>query len=104
MSIGMAQPKAAVEQWDAVAEMAVDLAAEVILGMQCLGDETERNGFAGRLQAKHPVHRCRPLDVAAREIPPPVAAAGKSLGEFLGQGTIVLAPNRRPEMSKAAGK
>ena len=57
MSIGMAQPKAAIEEWDAVAERAINLAAEVILGMLGPGDKPERNGFAGRLQAQHAVHR-----------------------------------------------
>jgi hypothetical protein len=49
MSIGVAEPEDAIDERDAIAEVAIDLAAQVIFGVKRLGDEAERHGLAGRL-------------------------------------------------------
>jgi hypothetical protein len=106
MSIGVAEPEDAIDERDAVAEMAIDFAAQVVLGMKRLGDEAERHGLAGRLKAKHPIHRRRPLHMTAREVPSPDAAAGQRLGELLGPRLAILAfaCEHRSEMPEAACK
>jgi hypothetical protein len=62
--------------------------------------------LAGGLEAKHPVHRRRPLHMTAREVPSPDAAAGQRLGELLGPRLAILAfaLDRRSEMPEAASK
>ncbi len=102
MPIGMTEPEGLVEDGNAVAEMPVDLAAEVVLGMERLGDGTESHGLAGGLQAEQPVHRRRPVHMAAREVPAPDAAAGQRFGQLFGEGIFVLAPGRGGEIPEAA--
>ena len=102
MSVGVTQAEATVEQGGAVAEMPVDRAAQIVLGMQSLRDGPERHGFVARLQAEQPVHRRRPMHMAAGEVPAPDAAAGQRLGQLLGQGPRVGARGGRREVPQAA--
>ncbi len=102
MSVGVAQPEAPIEEGSAFTEMPVDLAAQIVFGMQRLGDDTEGHGFVARLQAEQPVHGRRPLHMAAGEVPAPDAAARQGLGQFLGQRAAVLARSCRSEIPEGA--
>src|SRR5262245_50602622 len=82
MSIGVTESEAAVKARDAIAEMTVNLAAQFILRVERLGNEAKRHGFAGRLQAKHPIHRRRPPHMTPRKVPPPDATASQRLIEL----------------------
>ena len=63
--------------------------------MQRLGDGAEGHGLAARLKTEQPVHRRRPVHMAAGEVPAPDAAAGQRLGQLLGERAVIRARRRR---------
>ena len=104
MSVGMAQAEALIEFASAVAQVAIDGGAEIVIGMQRLGDGAVGHGLVERHPAEDAIHRARPMHVPAREVPAPDGASGQGLGEVTGH--VVLFPRclRRGEVPDAAAE
>ena len=104
MTGGMAEAEAAVEEGESVAQVPVDLAAEIVFGMERAGDDAEGHGLVVRVEAKQPVHWRRPVHVAAGEIPAPYAAAGQRLGQLARKRAAHRSRRGGSEIPKSAGK
>jgi hypothetical protein len=72
--------------------------------MQRLSNRAEGHGLVAGLQAKHSVHRARPVHVAAGEVPTPNTAAGQRLGQLSGKGAFIRARGGWREIPQAAGE
>ena len=104
VTVGVAQPEAAVEHRRALAETPVDLAPQIVVGMQSLGDGTEGHRLTGRLEPEEAVHRRGPVHVAPREVPAPDAATRQRLGQLLGERAVIGARGARGEIPQPARK
>ena len=104
MAVGMAHAEALIEMRFAVAQMAIDDGAEIVVGMERLRDGAEGHGLVDRHPAKRPVHRRRPMDVSARQIPSPHGASRQSFGEVTGSNIVLFARLGRGEIPDAAAK
>ena len=102
MAVGVAQAETLIEGRKPIAQMAVELALEIVVGMERLGDHAEGHGLAGGLEPKQPEHRRRPVHVAAGEVQAPEAAAGKRLGQLLGEAVGRLRGRGRGEIPQPA--
>ncbi len=107
VAVGVAQPEAAVEYRRAFAQTPIDLAPQIVVGMQGLGDCPERHRLTGRLKPEQAVHRRRPVHVTPREVPAPDAAPRQRLRQLLGKRAVVGARGGRgeiPESSREQGE
>ena len=104
MAVGMAHAEALIEMRFAVAQMAIDDGAEIVVGVERLRDGAEGHGLVDRHPAKRPVHRRRPMDVSARQIPSPHGASRQSFSEVTGSNIVLFARLGRGEIPDAAAK
>ena len=104
MPLGVAEAEALVEGANSFTEVPVELASQIVVGMQRLGDHAERHGPVEGLEPEQPIHGRRPVDMAACEVQAPDAAAGQCLGQLFGEASGACGGRRRGEIPEAAGE
>ena len=84
--------------------MPIDDGAEIVVRMQRLRDGAEGHDLVDWHPAERPVHRRRPMDVSARQIPSPHGASRQSFGEVTRNDILLFARFGRGEIPDAAAK